>query len=115
VELAMPPGSKFRCLVPPIKVSNQADDFGKRLEAWDFRRSFLCSSDGFRSWTETVLQVRVLADGTRKVGPEAGLLLRDRDGDGSVRETYVLMRSDKEKLHATQGPPQIVADRKLDD
>jgi hypothetical protein len=115
VELAMPAGSKFRCMVPPLNVSSEGDDFGKHLEAWNFRRSFLCSTDDFRSWTETTLQVRMLPDGTRKVGAEAGLLLRDRSEDGAVRETYVLMRSDKEKLHATQGPPQIVADRAADD
>lgn len=109
VELAMPPGAKFRCMVAPLSVTSEGDDFGKSLEAWHLKRSFHCSADGFMTWTETVLQVRLDADGSRKIiGPDAGILLRQREPDGSVRESFVLMRSDKEKIHATTGPPKFI-------
>jgi len=109
VEMAMPPGSRFRCVASPLVVKSEGDDFGKVLEAWHLKRSFHCSSDDFRTWTETLLQVRLDADGSRQlVGSDAGILLRQRDEDGTVRETFVLMRSDKEKIHATTGPPKII-------
>jgi hypothetical protein len=116
VELEMPPGSKFRCMVPPLDVKAKPNEYGSDLEAWMFKRSFLCSNDGFRTWSETQLQVRQSVKGKRKVVPDdAGILLRERGDDGVVRELYVLMRSDKEKTTPTYGPPQIIPGRKVDD
>lgn len=115
VELEMPPGSKFRCMVPPLNVAPEPDEYASDLEAWQFKRSFLCSNDDFRTWSETQLRVRLSAKGTRKVGPEAGILLRERADDGKVHEMFVMMRSDKEKTTAEVGPPRIIATKKVDD
>lgn len=115
VELAMPAGSAFRCLVAPLSVRSHGDEYGKHLKAWLLKRAFICSSDDYRTWTETFLQIQVPADGPRKPGQEAGTLLRERAQDGTVHETFVLMRPDKEHTKATVGPPQIIADRAVDD
>ncbi|HET8939308.1 MAG TPA: hypothetical protein VFN67_37945 [Polyangiales bacterium] len=115
VELEMPPGSKFRCRVPPLNIAAEPDEYGSDLEAWQFKRSFLCSNDEFRTWTETQLRVRQSTKGKRKVGPEAGILLRERADDGKVHETFVMMRSDKEKTTAEIGPPKIIEKQKDED
>lgn len=114
VDLEMPPGSKFRCMVPPLIVAPEPDEYGGSLEAWQFKRSFLCSSDDFRTWSETQLRVRASVKGSRKVGPDAGILLRWRDDDGKRNEMFVMMRSDKDKTTAEFGPPRIIA-KKVDD
>lgn len=115
VELEMPPGSKFRCKVAPLNIVPEPDEYGSDLEAWQFKRSFMCSSDEFRTWSETQLRVRLSTKGKRKVGPEAGILLRERADDGKVHEMFVMMRSDKEKTTAEVGPPKIIEKPKDDD
>lgn len=115
VELEMAPGAKFRCMVPPLNVEPEPDEDQAELEAWLLKRSFLCSSDEFRTWTETQLRVRISAKGNRKVGPEAGLLLRQRGDDGKTIETFVIMRSDKDKSGPTYGPPRIVPSPKAEE
>jgi hypothetical protein len=115
VELQMTPGWKYRCVVPPIEVKAQGNEWGTDLEAWLFKRSLLCSNDDFKSWSETVLNVRLSLKGKRKVGPDSGLLLRERGDDGTVKNMFVLMRSDKENTMPTYGPPQIIAGKKVDD
>jgi hypothetical protein len=111
----MPPGSKYRCMVAPLNVAAEPDEYASDLEAWQLKRSFLCSADDFRTWTETQLRVRSSMKGSRKVGPDAGILLRERADDGVVHETFVVMRSDKEKTHAEVGPPRILVGKKVDD
>jgi hypothetical protein len=115
VELEMPPDSKFRCMVAPLHVEAEADEDQVELQAWQLKRNFMCSSDDYRTWSETQLRVRISAKGTRKVGPDAGILLRQRADDGKVIESFVIMRSDKDKSHATYGPPQIIPAKKSDD
>jgi hypothetical protein len=115
VELEMAPGSKFRCRVAPLIVEAEPDEDQEELLAWQLKRNFLCSSDDYRTWSETQLRVRISAKGTRKVGPDAGILLRQRADDGKVIETFVIMRSDKDKSHATYGPPKIVGDKKAEE
>jgi len=110
VELAMPKDSSFRCIAPPLEVHSEANMMATKFKAWVMTRSFLCSSDQFKSWTETQLQVTQAADGTRTSGPEAGLLLRDRGAGEPVRKVFVLMRSEPYKREATYGPPQILAE-----
>jgi hypothetical protein len=115
VEIEMPPGSTFRCTVSPLVFEPEPDEYQTDLLAWQMKRSFLCSTDEFRTWSETQLRVRASVKGTRKVGPDAGLLLRQRADDGKVIETFVIMRSDKDKSHPTYGPPQIIPGKKVDD
>jgi hypothetical protein len=115
VELEMPPGSKFRCMVSPLVTEVFTDEDQESLEAWDFKRTFACSSDDYHTWTETQLRVRQTAKGKRKVGPEAGIMLRARADDGKVVETWVMMRSDKEKTLPSYGPPRIIEQSKDDD
>ena len=125
VEPAMPPGSRFRCLVTPLQIATDANDFGTKLKAWVLTRTLRCSVDGWHSWTEYPHTVRVAPDGTRTVVAAAEALLRQRDNEApprsagavppgdasgaqSVRETYVLVRADKEHREATTGPPRIL-------
>jgi hypothetical protein len=75
----------------------------------------LCSNDGWHSWSEYAHGVRVLPDGTREMLPVPEALLREREADSSVRQTYVLLRSDKEQREATTGPPKILANVKVDE
>ena len=108
VELTMPERSAYRCLVTPLASTAHADDFGVKLEAWVLTRSLLCSSDGFRSWTEHGHVLRVRPDGSRDETLQASALLRERDADGRVRETYVVVRSTPEPRAATKGPPRVL-------
>ena len=108
VELAMPQGSRFRCLVSPLRVTPQANDFGSELTAWNLERTLLCSSDGFRSWTEQPHVVTARTDGTREVAAQGGALLRQRDEHGREHLSYVMLRADAEQRVATTGPPQVL-------
>jgi hypothetical protein len=115
VELAMPAASKFECVVTPVSFAVDQNDFGTKLKAWVLTRTMLCSDDGWHSWTEYGHGVRVLPDGTREMLPVPAALLRERDADSSVRQTYVLLRSDKEQREATTGPPRILPNVKVDE
>jgi hypothetical protein len=115
VELQMTPGWKYRCIVPPLEVTPQANEWGTDLSAWLYKRTLLCSNDDFKSWSEAVLNVRQSVKGKRKVGPDAGILLRERADDGSIKQMFVVMRSDKENKLPTYGPPQVIAGRKVGD
>jgi hypothetical protein len=115
VEPEMPEGSTFRCLVTPLQIATDANDFGTKLKAWVLTRTLRCSADGWHSWTEYPHTVRVAPDGTRTVVTAAEALLRQRDAGGSAagsaagaRETVVLVRADKERREATTGPPRIL-------
>ena len=108
VELTMAEGSAFRCIVSPLSVTPEAEEFAKAPDAWVLARTLVCSSDGFRSWTEQAHVTRLLPDGTREITMQGGALLRERDAAGAVRESYVLLRSEPEKREATTGPARIV-------
>jgi hypothetical protein len=108
VELAMPPGSTFRCMATALEVKTDANTFGTELRAWLLSRSILCSSDGFRSWTQYPHRVRLSTDGARTVDFQSDGLLRERASDGTVRNTLVVMRSDAEPREASPGPPRIL-------
>lgn len=109
VELEMPEGSAYRCLVTPLRIEAKANTWGTKLMAWAMERTLMCSSDDYRTWIESTLRVRLRADGTRDVGPDAGAVLRSAMSEGGVRQMFVLMRSDREKREPTYGPPQIVS------
>jgi hypothetical protein len=111
VVLRMQSDSRFRCLVTPLSVTAESDDFGRRLEAWVLERELRCSSDGWHSWHAYTHQVRVETDGTRDGPPTRAWLharADDARGDGS-RRTLVLLRDDAERRRATTGPPRIIA------
>ena len=115
VELQMPPESRFRCVVSPLEVTTQANILGTELKAWLFARRVLCSSDDWRTWTESTHRVRERIGAGREAGEDAGLLLREQQPDGRVRETYVLLRSDPEKREATLGPPHVLPGVEVDE
>jgi hypothetical protein len=115
VELAMPAASKFVCVVTPLSFAADQNDFGTKLKAWVLTRVLVCSDDGWHTWTEYAHGVRVLPDGTREMLPVPQALLRERESDSSVRQTYVLLRSDKEQRDATTGPPKILPNVKVDE
>lgn len=110
VEVKMRPGSPYRCVVSPLKIEPIANGFRTKFKAWYMERTLLCSGDGFRTWIESKLALRANADGTRQVGPNAGALLThwDAKDPNLLVHTSVLMRSDKENIEPTYGPPQIL-------
>ncbi len=114
VELAMPPGSRFRCIANPLSIEPAANAFGTRLSAWLLARSVFCSSDGWRTWTEYPHRVRLLADGKSKLDYQSDALLRERGGDGAARQTLMVVRSEPERREATLGPPRVLPGAKLD-
>ena len=42
VELQMPPGHGYRCVVYPLDVTQSTNDFGTELKGWSLRRDMLC-------------------------------------------------------------------------
>jgi len=108
VELSMPEGSAFRCIVSPLTATPEAEEFAKTLDAWVLARTLVCSGDGFRSWSEHAHVTRLLPDGTREITMQGGALLRERDAGSGIRESYVLLRSEPERREATTGPARIV-------
>lgn len=107
VAVQLQPESGFRCIVTPLEVSSESNDFGTKLKAWILTRKLLCSGDQWRSWTEHPHSVRVAPDGARTTTLAAEALLREQNG-AEPRETMVLVRDDEERRAATTGPPQIV-------
>jgi hypothetical protein len=115
VELTMPAGSRFRCVVTPLQVKAGANPFGTKLKYWSLARSLLCSPDGFRSWTEYPYSGHLMADGSRDLPAKSIAWLREWDADQHERQTFVIMRSDKENREATTGPPRIVTNVPLEE
>ncbi len=113
VVVQMHADSRFRCLVTPLSVAVETDDFGTQVEAWILERELRCSSDGWRSWTAHPHRVRVDPEGARLTQP-ARASLREQ-GRVQARETLVSVRDDPEKRRATKGPPRVVAAARADD
>lgn len=111
VELHMPAGSSYRCIVNPVEVTPQVNDWGTELRGWELMRKLLCSSDGWKTWTEYPHRLLLSVDGTRTVMYAAEAALREQTAAGRVHQTTVLFRSDKEERQATTGPARIVASK----
>jgi len=115
VEVAMPTVSKYRCVVTPLSIVTEANDFGTKLKAWVMTRRLLCSNDGWQSWTEYSHTARLPTEGEREMESVPQAFIREREPDQSVRQTFVLLRSDKEQLEATTGPPRILPGVRVDE
>lgn len=107
VELAMPPQSRFRCVVQPVSVTPLANDFSTVFKGWSLLRTMQCSSDGFATWTEYAHRARMLPNGTHEVEFDSEALLREHNGE-HPRETVVRMRTREPRREATTGPPRIL-------
>jgi hypothetical protein len=107
VEIAMQPDSKYRCVVLPLEIKAAPDEMNTKLEAWHMTRTFLCSPDGWHTWTEHSHRDVVPVDDERDRGDDTGVLLRERDGD-QIKYSFVMLRTDKEKREATTGPPRVI-------
>lgn len=108
VRLKMPEGNRHQCVVGPVDIAPQPDDFGARLEHWVMQRILSCSSDDFATWTSYPHRIALGTDGARRVLVESGALLQERAADGAIRESLVVMRSDKEVRSASLGAPQVL-------
>jgi hypothetical protein len=115
VELQMAEDSHFRCQVTPLVITPEANDFNTKLKAWVMSRTLMCSDDGWKNWTEYSHTVHLAPGGERKMFAVPEALLRERQPDGSVRQTFVILRSDKEQRDATTGPPRILTGVEVDD
>jgi hypothetical protein len=109
VEIAMPAGSRIRCVAAPLEVTPEANDFESQFEEWLLSRSVLCSSDGFQSWSSYPHRLRLRPDGTRQLDYRADAWLSERASDGSVRNTVLSLRDQAPTRAATTGPPRILA------
>jgi len=109
VELHMPAGSTYRCIVDPVEVTPQVNDWGTELEGWELVRKLLCSGDDWQTWTEYPHRLLLSIDGTRTVAYASEAALRERATTGEIYQTTVLLRSDKEERQATTGPARILA------
>jgi hypothetical protein len=54
VDLEMPPGTRYRCLVNPVRFRPWEDEISSKVIKWDLIRSVRCSSDGWRTYSELV-------------------------------------------------------------
>lgn len=109
VEIRMPVGSAYRCIVQPVEITAQANDWGTELEGWELLRKLLCSADQWRTWTEYPHRMVLSVDGTRTVAYAAEAALREHTKSGEVHHTTVLFRSDQEERQASAGPARILA------
>jgi hypothetical protein len=114
VELSMPEGSLFRCVVQPLQTTAQTNDFNTQLIAWSMQREVLCSSDQWQTWTSATHEVRVPSEGER-VAKLASLHLREVQKDGASYHTVVLLRDDEEQRDGVPGPPRILENVVVDD
>lgn len=108
VEVAMPAGSRHRCIAPPLHIEPQPDDMERQLEAWFLARDVLCSSDGFRTWNAYPYRIRWLGDGKRELDAKSDGWLRERTSDGSIINSVVSLRAEPPRREATLGPPQVL-------
>jgi hypothetical protein len=115
VTVAMPKGSAYRCIVTPLAIRADANDFGTKLEAWILKRELRCSVDGWRSWTVHPHEVRLLRDGTHELISAGEMMFAERSATGELREAFVLVRHDQERRKATTGPPQVLSNVPADD
>ena len=109
----MPEVSSYRCIVTPLQIAAEHNDFNTKLLGWTLQRDLLCSADQWRSWTVHPHKVRILPDGTRKTTMAGEVLFSERDPDQQVRETFVLLRDVPERLEAAQDSPERARRRGL--
>lgn len=116
ITLQMPEGSSYRCQVGPLVVRGHGTEAQDAVQMWVLSRSLKCSSDGWQTFSEQVHQVFVKPDGDREVPVDRTIaLLRERGQGDGLKETTVILRSDKQKyIKATTGPPQENPDAPLD-
>lgn len=109
VMLDMAPDGSYRCLVTPLEVVGRPTEDLDALDAWVLTRNLRCSSNGWKTWTESPHIVIVRPDGERQAVLEhTDVFLRERIG-GEVRETVLILRSDEEDDgRATTGPPKVI-------
>jgi hypothetical protein len=103
VDLELEPGTSFRCLLNPVRLSARSEETGE-VEAWSVWRSVRCSSDGWTTHVEAQLTIEVTGDGTwpERIEP-APLFLRETV-DGKPREISIALRPLREpKSVAPQG------------
>jgi hypothetical protein len=108
VEIAMPPGSHYRCVAVPLHIEPKADDMERELEGWFLARDVLCSSDGFRTWTSQPHRIILTRDGKRELDYRSDGWLRERAADGTIIHTVVSLRAEQPRREATTGPPQVL-------
>jgi len=65
VELEMPKGSRFRCLVNPAEVHVQEGEMPTKPAGWRVIRAVRCSSDGWRTSSQAAMSVSYGLDGAQ--------------------------------------------------
>jgi hypothetical protein len=53
-DFDMPPGTRFRCLVTPVRFRPWENEISSHVIKWDLLRSIRCSNDGWNTYTEAV-------------------------------------------------------------
>lgn len=107
VDLEMPPGTRFRCLVNPVRFRPWENEIASHVIKWDLIREIRCSNDGWNTYTELVHGVSMGGKGEAPTptSRQAELFLYDHV-EGKRSQITVLMKWDG----PVPRPPRVVDD-----
>lgn len=115
IEVEMPASSRHRCVLQPLRMKPDTNDYGTELKGWQLHRTLLCSGDGWQTWSAQAGILYIDAAGERKEMMRARVFLHELQDNGDVHDYVVMVRTDKERRAATHGPPQILTGVAVDD
>lgn len=94
VELELASDGRWRCILNPLEIRARPDEDEAKVEAWHVQRSVLCSSDGWKTWTEHPHVDLVNPDGEKQasMSEQTEIFLRELVG-GRTRETTIVVRT----------------------
>jgi hypothetical protein len=91
-ELEMPKGSRWRCLYNPVSFRPETDEHMKEVESWELLRATRCSSDGWRTYTQSLYSIKYGPDGAvlARSSEQSELYLTDTVGGQPLQMTIIL-------------------------
>jgi hypothetical protein len=95
VEIEMPAGSRFRCVVNPVDYKVMLEEIPLEPEGWTLMRTVRCSSDGWQTWSQAVIAQYIKQDGTKgdQSARQAELFLREVI-EGKPTDIVMVLRPD---------------------
>lgn len=91
-ELEMPKGSHWRCLYNPVSFRPESDELMRGVETWELLRNTRCSSDGWRTYSQSLYSIKYGPDGAvlAKSSEQSELYLADVVGGEPLQMTIIL-------------------------
>ena len=88
----MPREGRFRCLYNPVVFRAIEDEGRESVEQWDVIRGVRCSTDSFRTYSQTLFLESYAPDGKliKRSGTQAELYVSDQVGGRPLEITIVL-------------------------